>query len=366
MTVWFCLVFPSLSVVHKYLHWWGLVAYALVAAVVTVLLTRLTWRPSERLLQLLAVATFLVLIVVLVVAYPIVNTHEPGKGSDDDDALNLGVAALLQGRSPYAERTYLGNVLHHFAGAFILAAPFALLSSSAWQNIFWLFLFFLAARVHAGDTRRALLLLWLLLGLSPVVLQQIVTGTGHFANALYVLQGLWWLTRTRHTDVAAVAWGVALASRANFLFLLPLAFAWLRQHRGWRAALQASALTVLTCAVLTLPFYWLDPTNFGPLEAVDRLTRFNHLIPHASDFLMGMMAVLAVTLSYRRMDANGCRLFGSAAIVQGFPVVTGLLLSSAQQHSPDLAYASYGTFFAPFALFALLAQPRPSPATGAA
>lgn len=351
-TVWFCLVFPSAFVVHKYLGVAGLFAYAAAVAAVLAVLPGLAWHPSERAVWRLAAATFLALIVVFALVYPAVNRHDAGAGSDDDDALDIGAAALLQGRSPYEERTYLGNVLHHLPGSFVLAAPFVLLSSSAWQNLLWLPLFFAAATVQARDPRRGLSLLWLMLGLSPVVWQQVVTGSGHLANSLSVLLGLWWLIRTRHRDVAAVAWGVTLASRANFLLLLPLAFAWLRQHRGRTAALRATALTVATCAALTVPFYWHDPGNFGPLDAADRLTRFDALLPHLGTLLMCLTALLALVLACRQMDVVGVRLYGGAAIVLGFPVVAGLVVSSLWAHGWELSYAQYGTFFAPFGLYA--------------
>ena len=53
------------------------------------------------------------------------------------------------------------------------------------------------------------------------------------------------------------------------------------------------------------------------------------------------------------MDAHASRLFRAAAIVQAFPVIAGVVLSSLQLNALDLDYAPYGTFFAPFALFDL-------------
>src|SRR5205823_5031347 len=94
--------------------------------------------------------TLLVIVIAFLLIYPHVNTHTPGTGSDDDDALNLGAMALLTGRFPYSCTTYLGNALHHFAGAFVLASPFVVLGTSALQNLFWLPLFFLAVREEAG------------------------------------------------------------------------------------------------------------------------------------------------------------------------------------------------------------------------
>jgi hypothetical protein len=82
----------------------------------------------------LAVLTFTGLAMLFAIGYPIANSHIPGTGSDDDDAMNIAVFELCHGHNPYYARTYLGNVIHHFPGAFLLAAPFVLLWTSALQN----------------------------------------------------------------------------------------------------------------------------------------------------------------------------------------------------------------------------------------
>lgn len=355
--LWLSLVLPSSFVVHKYLGWEGAAAYAIVVAMAVALMPRLPEGLSGSHLFGLALATFLVIAVVFLVVYPIANTHAPGRGSDDDDTLNLGATALLTGQFPYSRITYLGNVLHHLPGAFVLAAPFALLGTSALQNLFWLPMFFLAVREDARDGRTALQLAWLVLTLSPVVTYEVVTGTGYVSNTIYVLLGLWWLVRTNHRDIAAVAWGLALASRANFLFLVPLAFGWLWQHAGWRIALRATALTCVTAACLTVPFYLHDPRNFGPLDAANRLLVFNELFPRLGVALIALMAALAIGLSFTPMDAAA--LFRNCALVQAFPVVTGVVLSTLQEGHLNLWYARYGSFFAWFALMALVTR-RPA------
>src|SRR5579864_6368648 len=253
LSLWLALVFPPSFIVDKYLGWEGVAAYWIMAAVVLAWKPRLSDRLSNRHLYWFAVVTFLVVVMVFLAVYPIANTHAAGKGSDDDDALNLGVTAMFTGHFPYSQTTYLGNVLHQLPGAFVLAAPFVLLGTSALQNLFWLPMFFLAVRKETEDSRTTLLLAWLVLILSPTVVYEVVTGTGYLSNTIYVLLGLWWLVRTKHRDIAAVAWGVALASRANFVFLIPLAFGWLQQHAGWRPASRAAVLTCLTIVCLTLP-----------------------------------------------------------------------------------------------------------------
>jgi threonine/homoserine efflux transporter RhtA len=88
--------------------------------------------------------------------------------------------------------------------------------------------------------------------------------------------GLWWLVTAQQKALPAAAWGVALSSRANFFFLIPVAFGWLAQRYGSRTSIRLLALTGIVCAILTLPFYLYDPQAFAPLEAVNRLTRFKY------------------------------------------------------------------------------------------
>jgi hypothetical protein len=352
--LWLSLVAPSLFVVHKYSGWEGTIVYAILAAVVLALRPALPRRLSDRAVVRLALVTLLAIVVVFAIVYPMVDTHAPGMGSDDDDALNLGARALIAARFPYAERTYLGNALHHFAGAFVLAAPFVLVGTSALQNLVWLPLFFVAVRTETGDSRHALELAWLTLALSPAVMHDVVTGTGYASNSISVALGLWWLVRTRHRDAAAVAWGVTLASRANFFFLLPLAFGWLRHNVSVRAAVRATFLSCLTIALLTVPFYLHDPGNFGPLDAASRVFRFDAQIPHAGAALLALMTALAVGLSLTRLDTAS--LFRNCAWLQAFPIVAGFGLSSLQDGRIDLSYTRYGAFFCWFALMAIAAR----------
>ena len=361
--LWLVLVFPSSFVVRKYLGWKGTMVYAIVVAVAVALRPRVSSRLSTRSLAWLALLMSVFIIVAFFVIYPIVNTHAAGAGSDDDDALNLGAMALLTGGFPYSRTTYLGNVLHHLPGAFVLATPFVALGTSALQNLYWLPLFFVAVKEEA-NSRTALELALLVFALSPEVLYEVITGTGYVSNAIYVLLGLWWLVRTTHRDAAAIAWGLTLASRANFLFLVPLAYGYLHQRAGWRTARRALALTCGTAAGLTLPFYIYDPANFGPLEAANRLLVFNQLLPHLGVALIGLMAVLDVALSFTRMDRAA--LFRNCMIVQAFPVIAGLVLASARDRQVDFWYARYGSFFAWFGLMALVMEPSDIAAFSAA
>jgi hypothetical protein len=351
LSLWLSLVAPSLYVVQKYTGWIGAVVYVTAAAIAVRLRTSIPVPRATSTVRWAAAATAALVVAAFVAVYPVVNTHVPGTGSDDDDTYNIGARALVAGRSPYDEVTYLGNALHPLPGSFILAAPFVLLGTSAWQNIFWLTVFFLAVNWVTASERDALRLAWLVLAFSPTVIHQIVTGTGHAANTIYVLLGLLWLIRTRHRAVAAIAWGIALASRANFLFVIPLAFGWIANRHGWRAAARATVLTCLTIATLTLPFYFHDPDRFGPAEGANRVLRFDALVPYSGEVIVGVMGLVSIVLAARQ--TTEATLFANGAIVQAVPIVVGSIISGWQRRQPDLAYAAYATFAAWFVIMAI-------------
>src|SRR5215470_16981462 len=149
--LWVWLVLPSVFVTKKYFGLLGLGGYSLVTAWAIWTQTHFQWRWNERAAVSLSLVTFAGLALLFAIAYPIVNTHIPGIGSDDDDALNIAVAELFHGRYPYYARTYLGNLIHHFPGAFLLAAPFVALGSSAIQNLAWLAVWFFILRRSLGN-----------------------------------------------------------------------------------------------------------------------------------------------------------------------------------------------------------------------
>lgn len=315
------------------------------AAILSAVLPYIRFELSEGTSRLLVVITLAILILTFAYLYPRANVQSGNMGSDDDDALNIAVSELWHAHYPYYARTYLGNVIHHLPGAFLINAPFVFLGSSALQNLLWLALFFVVLRKELHTTFRAWRWLLILLTLSPIVLHQLVTGTEHFGNALYVLIALWWLFRARRKMVPAIAFGLVLSSRANFLFLLPLAFGCSQQREGWRTSLRWIFITIMTFALITLPFYFYDPEGFSPLHAANRLTRFDHLLPHAALIVMCGMAMLSAALGFARLR-SAASMWSRCALVQAFPVIVGAILGG------GLLYLSYGTFFLPFGILA--------------
>ena len=194
------LVLPSLAVMQSHFRTRETLVYALAVFVLLFAGHRALaagafgWVGDTE-TRVLAAVSFAGLLAAFFWVYPMVNTSAPGAGSDRDDALNLAAGALLHGRFPYSQRTYLGDLITPMPGAVLLAAPFVLLGTSAWQNLFWLPALYLAGRRLLADPRLALLLWWSVLGLSPAVLQELVSGGDLLSNALYVPLLVLWTAR---------------------------------------------------------------------------------------------------------------------------------------------------------------------------
>lgn len=349
---------------HQYGGWGGGLAYAVAVLAPVHWVTRCR-RHEKGLLDdglpvmWLAVGTTLAVAVLFAVVYPNVDVHVPGRGSDADDALNIGARALLAGHSPYATSTYLGNELSPLPGALVLAMPFVLLGTSALQNLLWVPAFFL---VVAHDTRErawTLRLAWAVLLASPAVLHEILTGGDHSANTIYVLLGLRWLLASGGRPLAAAVWGVTLASRANFLLLLLPVCGWLWRHHGRSTAIRATAIAVGVVALLVLPLAWHHGVaGFAPLHGAERLTRFDDLVPHAGALILGTMLAGGAWLARKPLTVAGL-LLGCAAI-QAWPVLAGSLVGLWAAGEPGVASLHYGVFASWIAVMAVARSDPPA------
>lgn len=355
----FSLLFPSLGEVQKYLGNRGVAVYVIIASTVLVIGYRyiLPWfvsKVTERQALGLSVMTLLFLIVVFAAIYPIANSGIVGRGSDSDEGFNIAVMELLHGRNPYHIRTYLGNPLVQMPGSVLLTAPFVLLGNSAYQNFFWLAAFFLLVKVYLEDWRFTFLLMWAVLALCPTVLQQVVVGSDYAANGVYILVFIWLLVNCAPRRdisiwkkiIAAVLLGIGLSCRGNFLWLLPLVFSQLVQNPGWKPAFGYTVLTLLAFCAVTFPFYFFDPQAFVPFSVqYDRLAQFQEILPFAGIVIPSIGIMITFALSLQRMGKDCRVLFRNCAVVQGFFVLCGVVLSSIQAGKPYFGWTSYGLFF---------------------
>jgi hypothetical protein len=329
---------------------------------------------SPRTALWLALLTLIALIVAFAVVYPIVNSgaHFSG-GSDRDDDVNIATTRLLHLHYPYYARTYLDNPLSHLPGSYILAIPFVALGNGAYQNFFWLAALFLFLGRWLRDWRLALFLVWTIVFASPGVLRELMTGGDLIANNIYVLilaVGLLLVARAGRPAwqraLTAVALGVAVASRANFVFIGPFLLVALTHAGGWRAAARDMAIAAVTFLAVTLPFYLYDPSGFSPLDAEAKLSQYDVVLPHAQAILISAGALLTLVLALRSRDE--LEALRNTALVQGFFVVISMVLASIALHkvSFGLSRVGYGLnvlFFAAVAAWPRLAPgsfPRPA------
>ncbi len=367
VVLWLLFVIPSLSPFLEHLGWGGVLAYAALAAAVMAAVRRwsgllLPW--IDRWFPVLVGLTLLGLVVVFAVGYPIEDGRGVGRSSDRDDGLDLAVARLLAGESPfYPPHPEIGP-LSLLPGAILLGAPFAALGNSGCQNFLWLAVLLAALACHLGGRARGLLALGLFLGLSPAVQYEFISGGDMLANGIYV-PALAWLAGSRWADPSARNWtrwasavllGLGLASRPNFLLLLPLFGGWLWRRGGFRNALLCASIVAGTTALVTLPFYLHDPAGFTPLPTANKLAAIDTALPWASRAVMAGAAALALAavpaVLRAAPGADAGSLFRWTAIVVAFPILAAVVLSCRVSGHANLGFLHdrYGLMFLPASL----------------
>ena len=352
---------PSAAKVLRYAGTPAVVIYVAVLGAFVALACRFDlggWAASiaPRRANALMVMTLLALAMAFVVIYPRVTS-----GSDRDEALDLATRELLHGRFPYYPRAIAtravmptggGNPISPMPGELLLAAPFVLLGSGAWQTFFWLAAFFYVAAVILASKGRALLALWSMLLLGPAALHEIATGGDLLANSLWVLV-LGALVVATSGDWAgagaALLFGIGISSRAHFALLVPIVFVTLGRRRGWGRASARCGLALVAFAAVTLPFYVHDPASFSPLHVMGKLEALDRGVSHTVVLaaIIGSVAGAAV-VAWRGAMYDGAVL-ATSAVVLGIPVVMAVVLACVRDGVGGLEeYGWYGLSSMPF------------------
>jgi hypothetical protein len=244
----------------------------------------------------------------------------------------------------------------------VLAVPFLALGNAAYQTLFWL-----AAGAMAlwtswrRDTARTWSFCVLVLVTSPALLHQLVIGSDYAANTLMVLLPSLALAtdaarRYRKAALVALAvlLGLAISSRANFGFVLPLVASRLFQtQRRSTAALLVAVVVLVACAV-TLPFLIYDPAHFSPLHTRMKLSGL--ILPHADLVLPAIALVLTMALASRRWNGDSAAFLRNAACVQAFLVLSMVGLSIVSGRPAPLAHTIFGQLFLWFGIGAFAAR----------
>lgn len=363
----FVAVFSSWTVLERFTGYYGISLYAVISGLIIGFIPQY-WQTIQkikpRLVYLVPFFVIIILSSLFLILNPIANNKDYFGGSDSDDALNQAATALLEGKYPYNELTYLGNAITPMPGAVLIAVPFvAVFGNSGTQNLFWisvflLFLFFHFNKKHLASALGGLLLLSL-----PLILYQLAIGSDHLANAIYVLLAFIMLDKYLGKNqsllyvVAVLNVGIALSSRVNFTLLFPLFFFYGGYKYGWRRSLFTTGMSLLVFIIVTLPFYLYNPDGFAPLHTRYKLDRFNNVLPNAQLIVPAvslLTGILVIVLKRKMILLNDFLL--SSAIVLFIPVLSGVILRSLQESHPSLGYSSYSTFFIPFVIVLFLTK----------
>lgn len=372
----FCLALPGASQVEKYLGALAAIGYFVAVLLLVVFIGRVALplfakHIRGRRLFILETAVLCALISLFVAVYPIADARKRiPAGADRDDALNIAVTELVNGRYPYYPRTYLDAPISPLPGALLFAAPFVLLGSSAYQNVFWMLGFYITSVLYLRSRASALLLLCTVFAFCPTVLRDYVVGSDVFANSIYVLAlALLMLhavlresARPWHGILAAVVFGVALSSRINFALLAAMVVSVIVQKRGWKTASGFAAVGAAAFVAVTVPFYLYDPGGFSPLHTLAMTAGFGDAIPLGEYVVPGTMLLLAILLPLQRMIGADHVFLRNCAIIQAWPVVCGIaasLLENDATNGASFGYAAYGLNFLFFGLLGAWAQLAP-------
>jgi len=353
----FVFIFPSSGVLNKFLGIYGILFYCVFILIFFYFFFISPHLKSYNFSSLhIHIASFIsvmILFVLFLFIYPIANNHMYFGGSDSDNALNIAVHDLLKLQYPYYTKTYLGNAITPMPGSLILAVPFVLLGTSAYQNFFWIFLFFLFLIKYLKDRRSASYLFLILFFLVPLLPYHIFTGSDYIANSIYVLLLLYMFYYSIENSkkkifslLAAFIFGLALSSRPIYLLLLPVIFALLFRKCQFTDTLIYVGCIIFGFLLITLPFYLYDTVNFSPLHNIDKLTVFNDILPH-TEIIVPLFSITAglalIMLSKHNLDFDF--LIISCSIVLIIPVLSGFLLASVQAGLINYRYTFYSSYF---------------------
>ncbi len=362
------LALPSLGVIQKYTGLAGVSGYVAFVAGTLFLIRKFGTRLApllRRYFGVLSVAAFAGLALCFAIVYPIENSRGLGKSSDRDDGLNLAVARMADGQSPYYPSDKFAGPLSVLPGGIVLAAPFVALGTSGYQNLFWLAVFLMAACWMFRDRAMAFVMLTVPLALSPAALYEYISGGDMLTNGIYVAVGFLLALSVCSNPKASggLGWmccvllGVCLASRWNFLLLLPLFGAVLWRTVGWSMALVAVAVVGLVAVATIVPFYLHDPAGFTPLLSRYKLAIVDHAMPWASKAMFGVTALLGMFGAWALLRSSTVDLHRSffrwCTLVTLCPMVCAVVLSSWVRGHLDFGFMSErcGLMFVAFALF---------------
>ena len=284
--------------------------------------------------------------------YPIHDSGQLGFTSDRDEAIDVGVNQLFEGKYPYYCKAVSGihescpqqgNPIAPLPGAMLLASPFvALTGRSAVQNFFWLGVLFLAVGTWLKSRKISAAYLITLMLLAPVVAAEIASGGDLLANSLAISATLILaLNSNNRTQVLwALLFGVALSWRAHFLFLAVPLFVYHARNGVWGPMWRIGIAASLAFFLVTLPMYLADPAGFAPLHIQQKLQFFEHILPHANKVTIAATIVAGVLMAWNAKSREQLLLACATTIL--VPILFSVVLNSIEIGHPTLIF--YGWY----------------------
>lgn len=361
------IAFPSFGFVQKYAGIHGVIVYTLMILAFLFVGRRVLAFVSPHLnkhFPALCLVSSVALAGAFVILHPMEEKRGVGKSSDRNEGLNLAVHRAFQGDYPYYKQEPTAGPLSVLPGAILLAAPFVALGDSSYQNLFWLALYWLAAFHFLKDRLLAMLVVLVPLAVSPASIYEYVSGGDLFTNSIYLsvfLLFVWKCLSDPGTGKALqvaslVLLGVGIASRMNFILLLPLMGSAFASRFGWRIATSAMATVVLTALCLTIPFFLHDPSGFTPLMSRQKLAVVDHALPFASLAILAVSGIVSLAGSWvlwiNREPARIDQLFRWCAMVTLTPILLTVAASSIASGNLDFQFLRdrFGLMYLGFAL----------------
>ena len=329
---------------------WSAFAVLLLKFVVPKLNATSHWPVHPDILFLL----FLGLLILLqLMVYPLADSGQLGFYSDRDEAIDIGARRLLAGEFPYSCRAVSGihlgcpeqgNLILPLPGALVLSLPFMFLGGSATQVFFWLTLLYLISRHISNSPRQACTYVLTIFALSPILLAEILTGGDLISNTLAV-SSLTLLALNARTVGKQMAFGfmlgIALSWRAHFLLICFPLLAFHAVNGQIRPFLRIATATALGFALVTVPIALWDPAQFTPVQSSEKLSRFSHLLPHASVVAPLLAALGGLVLGAKARNQTG--LLRACAVTAILPVLAAVALNSIEVGHPSLLFFGWYT-----------------------
>ena len=314
------------------------------------------------------VLLFLLLTAAFAVLYPLSLKHTLNNGSDREDALRIELNAVHHHQYPYDARTFLGNPPTPLPGAMLLAAPFFALGHIAWQNFFWLALFFFFTLHFFRYRTTALFFLATFLAFSPGNLSDFTSGGDYLTNFFYLAIAVSLFTQSLDRSYslcipAALFLGVTLSSRIIYAIILIPLLAWMLQRTSrLRTVILFSAILSAAVAV-TIPIFPPHPFTHLLQQLEQNSVKLRYIPGELHpQWTLPLLATLVSCIAFRvRMDLPRLFLiFSISSFIMLVPFVATFALTS-----QILWYAFFylSTSTLPFSLWALSRYEQLSPAT---